>query len=195
MYKIIVFGLFAHVFFLCSIFQIYFQSPVIQGLRPQSDIIDAPAKRLVLFVADGLRDESFHRDHFKRTPFLKSIIRNEGIYAISHTRVPTESRPGHVALIAGLYEDPSAVLKGWQDNPVDFDSVFNRSQLTYAWGSPDIVGIFRKVQSRIVVDTYTGTYKIIHNLEISMFYLFAQVSVQTVFPIFVICITYFHLFF
>lgn len=81
-------------------------------------------------MADGLRAESFFRDNLVRTPFLRDIILNEGIHGISRTRVPTESRPGHVALIAGFYEDPSAVLKGWQHNPIDFDSVFNRSEVS-----------------------------------------------------------------
>lgn len=109
--------------------------------------------RLVLFVADGLRAESFYRNNCDKTTFLRSVILKRGIQGISHTRVPTESRPGHVALIAGkelhilesfeinifewvvlysgLYEDPSAVLRGWQENPVNFDSVFNRSKVWF----------------------------------------------------------------
>lgn len=156
MLKVILFGLIVHALFLVSIFQIYFQSPVISGLQAQKNLNDAPAKRLVLIVADGLRGESFFRDNLERTPFLRDILLKNGMHGISHTHVPTESRPGHVALIAGFYEDPSAVLKGWQHNPIDFDSVFNRSDITYAWGSPDIISIFTKpANNHIVASAYT----------------------------------------
>lgn len=156
MIKLIVYGFILHLIFLASIFEIYFQSPIVPGLEPLPDLTQAPAERIVLFIADGLRAESFFKEDCNRTPFLKEIILKNGVIGVSHTHVPTESRPGHVALIAGLYEDPSAVAKGWQENPVDFDSVFNRSRKTFSWGSPDIVPMFAKsaVNGRVFTDSY-----------------------------------------
>ncbi|XP_069359689.1 GPI ethanolamine phosphate transferase 1 [Maniola hyperantus] len=145
-------GIFIHLVFLFSIFDIYFKSPIVNNANTYKPLHEAPADRLVLFVVDGLRAESFV--NYTTMPYLRSVANNHGRWGISHTRVPTESRPGHVAIIAGFYEDPSAIAKGWKENPVDFDSVFNQSEFTWSWGTYDILEIFTKgaVKNNIFVE-------------------------------------------
>ncbi|KAK3318559.1 Phosphatidylinositolglycan class N-domain-containing protein [Apodospora peruviana] len=171
-FRFLIIALLFHIVYIFSIFDIYFVSPIVSGMslfrveRPTSSV--APADRLVLFVGDGLRaDKAFqsHPEPYPESdddlsprplaPFLRSKVLEQGTFGVSHTRVPTESRPGHVALIAGLYEDVSAVATGWKMNPVNFDSVFNRSRHTWSWGSPDILPMFEHGAVPGKVDAFT----------------------------------------
>lgn len=132
--RIAILGFFAQLMLLVSIFDIYFKSPIISGIPIQPVDYEPPADRLVLFVADGLRADTFYSYangnsvYFKYVKFIievkyffcinmytfslfRKLLETIASYGISHGGVPTESRPGHIALIAGFYEDPSAIFK------------------------------------------------------------------------------------
>ncbi|SPO20128.1 related to MCD4 - sporulation protein [Ustilago trichophora] len=226
--RFLLLSLLFHIVYIGSIFDIYFTSPVVHP-QPRFSVqetlttasnsahLEAPAKRLVLIVGDGLRADTLYRKHtadvlptwsatrdgsyaqdgimgswgaFAKNPFgqpypyplalqsdkspdtraqiagqipeaayaapfLRSVSRNRGAWGLSHTRVPTESRPGHVAMIAGMYEDVSAVTKGWKLNPIAFDSLLNQSSHSFAFGSPDIVPMFAVGAAADRVDMWT----------------------------------------
>ncbi|GAV74818.1 Sulfatase domain-containing protein/Lipase_3 domain-containing protein/PigN domain-containing protein [Cephalotus follicularis] len=167
---LVILGVILHAVYMLSIFDIYFKTPIVHGMDPVTPRFNAPAKRLVLLVADGLRADKFFEPDLEgnyRAPFLRSVIKNQGRWGVSHARPPTESRPGHVSIIAGFYEDPSAVTKGkdsvafagWKANPVEFDSVFNRSQHTFAFGSPDIVPLFCGALRHSTWNTYPHEFE------------------------------------
>uniref|UniRef100_A0A914YIP1 GPI ethanolamine phosphate transferase 1 n=1 Tax=Panagrolaimus superbus TaxID=310955 RepID=A0A914YIP1_9BILA len=149
-------GLFVHLVLFYSIFDIYYTSPLVKGTNPHPITKGAAiAKRVVVFSADGLRSTAFFANP-EKSPFLHDIIRNgKGVWGISKSHVPTESRPGHVAMLAGFYEDVSAVTLGWKHNPVKFDSVFNQSRFSYMWGSPDILPMFSHELKHTRVEMYT----------------------------------------
>ena len=159
--KLIFVGILVHIVIFYSIFDVYFKSPIVHGAQPiEMPMMSAKANRLVLFVADGLRADTFFDliDRDESLYLARKKRATEAHFAISNTQVPTESRPGHVAMIAGFYEDLSAVAKGWKENPVEFDSLFNRSRYTWTWGSPDILNMFQKASpTNVFARTYDSS--------------------------------------
>ncbi|KAJ9469028.1 GPI ethanolamine phosphate transferase 1 [Diplonema papillatum] len=155
--------LFHLLYCLCAL-DVYYKSPLESSgeMRPHRSSLTPLAKRLVFITLDGApadyvfkasqRDLLRERDGGKGNSgkptmgFVHELFeeREDVCWGVTHTHVPTESRPGHVALIGGFYEDPSAVTTGWQENPdKSFDTVWREASRVWQWGAPEIVQIFK----------------------------------------------------
>ncbi|TBU24399.1 Phosphatidylinositolglycan class N-domain-containing protein [Dichomitus squalens] len=150
-WKLQIVGLIFHHIFADTVFHCYFTTRVVHGMEQYSMPYADWAKRVVFIVGNGLRaDLLFMKNGFVDiagspdivAPYLRSIVETRGAWGISHTRVPSETRPGHVAFISGMNEDVSEVTKGWRQVGIDFDSVFNQSSTTFAIGSPTVLASF-----------------------------------------------------
>ncbi|KAG7389780.1 hypothetical protein PHYPSEUDO_009700 [Phytophthora pseudosyringae] len=180
--RLLLLGVAFHALCVRSIFDIYFQSPVETSIRSANYTSSPPAKRVIIFTFDGCRvDKLFkavagYADRYdlnpdsdastsqftsdSRVPFLGDVMRNRGSWGVSHNHAPTESRPCHVALTAGMYEDPHAVSTSWKQHPVPFDSVFNQSRNAFIFGNKDVAPILAAHAPQAVEEHYTANEEV-----------------------------------
>ncbi|KAH7479192.1 GPI ethanolamine phosphate transferase 1 [Phytophthora ramorum] len=176
--RLLLLGVAFHALCILSIFDIHFQSPVESSIPSNEYTLTPPAKRVIIFTLDGCRvDKLFkavagHADRYdlnaesaststkfasnRRTPYLGDVMRNRGSWGVSHNHAPTESRPCHVALTAGMYEDPHAVTKNWKQHPVPFDSVFNQSSSAFIYGNKDVAPMLARHAPQATEEHYTA---------------------------------------
>ncbi|KAG2458405.1 PIGN transferase, partial [Polypterus senegalus] len=100
MLQFVAVGLAVHLVFFYSIFDIYFTSPLVHGMTPQRTPLSPPAKRLVLFVADGLRADVLCRldeNGSPRASYLREYIEN--------VKIVDAAIREFVSLIENFYEN------------------------------------------------------------------------------------------
>ncbi|KAH8361791.1 hypothetical protein KR200_010547 [Drosophila serrata] len=130
-------ALVVHLLLLASIMTTYFSSTILPGLVPQKTIremgFEPPADRLVVFLTDGFRADSFLAKNGSAVPDLRDLYQTQGRIAISRSLAPTQTATGHIAIFGGLRQDPTAALVNFRYVPVYYDTVFNRSRTAIGW--------------------------------------------------------------
>ncbi|KAH8382135.1 hypothetical protein KR009_002055 [Drosophila setifemur] len=93
-----------------------------------------PSDRLVIFVRDGLAAQSFFANSCRNIPLMQELFLKEGLIGVSRPETITYSPLSpYVALFSGVNEDAASVARQWIRKPPELDSIFNRSNRSYAW--------------------------------------------------------------
>ncbi|XP_060573416.1 GPI ethanolamine phosphate transferase 1-like isoform X1 [Ruditapes philippinarum] len=152
-----------------SIFDIYFTTHLIGGQQQHASSRPPPAKRLIFIVADGLRADKtlmLQPDGTTPAPYLRNIAEKEGTWGVSTAGIPTATRPGHVAMTAGFYEDPTSVAKDIGGGAINFDTIFQETTYTWTWDTPKFL---EKVSTdhpdRIFSEQYPGQRKYLSGIN------------------------------
>lgn len=80
--KLLLIGVVFHILYVWSIFDIYFTSPLVHGMTPVVPP-PGPAKRLVLYVADGLRADKIFENRMQQAPYIYEKISQMGSWGVS----------------------------------------------------------------------------------------------------------------
>ena len=124
-----------HITLLLSLSDLYYTSDISSspgnGKTPQFYPLRAPARRLVVIVADEVSSDmlfSATSEGATASPFLREIVTRKGRWGVLHSQPWTN---GYQALFAGFTDNRG----GWWREPSDkYDSLFKASRYTWYWG-------------------------------------------------------------
>ena len=141
---LIIISLFFHILFGYSMMDVFYKFPLNYGMPSHSANLtkeEILSNRVVLISFDGFRADTFYETiNMGKNPFLENIIKNRGVYGVSHLKVPTESKPCFTAMSTGHFQDGSLALKHIFGKYVNSDSIYKQSN--YAWGAGFIIDYF-----------------------------------------------------
>ncbi|XP_025833864.1 GPI ethanolamine phosphate transferase 1-like [Agrilus planipennis] len=130
-----------HILVFLTVVDIYLTIPSEDGMKHyKAKIDDPPAKRLVFILVDDLQTSSLYTMNMSSaTPYLYSVTKNRASWGVAHTQAPTESKPGHVSLLSGMYVNPIEILKIWKGEALKFDTVLSQSKKSIIFGTSEFI--------------------------------------------------------
>lgn len=118
-----------------------------------------PAKRAVVFIADGTKADSifgFNSSGMPTAPFLRNIIQTKGSFGVSYAGLPTETRSCVTVLLAGHFLEFQEIFELYFYEKTSTDHILNESNWAWSFGSPEIIHIYQssKKPPNIEIEPY-----------------------------------------